>query len=564
MSLTAIKNQPVVFDETIGINPMGSFNYAQLVSATDRTHIQLKNERCNIFGELVTGGDFSNPVADWTYGSGWAFQSATSSSAQKIAGSSSDLSQSDVFNIGKYYRLDIEVEAIEIVDGSVGFTITDGAQVLGYITGAGTNTFYFFAESTSIVITPGNDSDTGTFTGVTAYQLTNNVIVSVWKTDGTYLDSIDTDNDPNQFQFIKDRVNIVLDWSNVSGITTGDCCYVCIHDECINTNGQNGITNGDFLYTDSTGAPKLWTQSNISNAEISVTKVYPNTYMAIRSTGIATIDIQHDLIAVGEFNYKITVNILDDDGGNWSCTVECGDASQLQTLSGTSVSYSLTNASAVDTDIKLKFQTGSAGILKIASVTMTLVNKSNLSCDMQTNDFSYKTTHADTILLNANNHQDACGFVFDGGSIFNPNMRVNGRLAPPDDPYNIQRNTELDSIGNVDVTFYQRRKSMVLALQNEPLYVYDFITLMLGLRHAFINNTEYTFDDDEFPKITWNRSRTLGKAELKVSEKTQDIEQITTTTDNVGGRAMNDNLRATTSGEIRITTDDVERQITNH
>lgn len=564
--ISAIKNQPIVFDESIGICPQGSWDYAQQIISTDCAEWQMQNGVCDWSQQVIEDNDFDNPGANWTYGSGWLFQGGSDPSAFKQAGVVSAISQTSNFIVGRRYQLTIDVKSLTLDPASAGFVLSDGVQTVGYVTSSGVSTYYFTAQGTDFSLTSGTADDSGTFSSVGALELATNIITTVANsTSGTILDSFNPIDNPTLFDQVKDRINFKICWDDVTGIGSTGCYEIGVCDPCVNTNAQNGNPDETMKYVN------FWSYTLSSwDAVAYGESLFSTSFDGLFSETTTNSDLMiweslQMILGVGiSYDYEITVF-----AGKTDITF------QVQAGSATGASHSVAAAGwetftgtivcATTTELKLNITAGTSGgsyRIAVSELKLSLTNDTDYSPDYTTNKFNIISANECSILINANNHQDAMGFVWDEGN-FNPRLRLGARLLPPDDPFLIDRSTHSDSDGEAFNVYFSRRELKVLAVHNEPIFIHRFLSLLLGIGHFYVNDVEYFIEEDGYPQITWNRDRTLGKTQILMSAKIEDIEAVRSQADTKGGTQVSDNLRITTNGETRILTDGVERATTD-
>lgn len=134
-----------------------------------------------------------------------------------------------------------------------------------------------------------------------------------------------------------------------------------------------------------------------------------------------------------------------------------------------------------------------------------------------------------TLLINACNNNDSFGFVFtDSG--FSPRIRVEAIIKTAQ--YLNDKNIFENSIGTKGASYFKRRKTKILAIDLQPEYVHDFLSLLQGFDNVYISNVAYFIEDDEYTISYNNTLNNFGSVTMQISEKTQNVKNILCT-DNV-------------------------------
>ena len=532
MSLQAIPNQPVIFDEPDGACLLATVEYAQIVSYGDNTQFQLKNAPCASSIPLIENGGFDDASA-WSFGTGWV--SGAGYVEHTVGGGFGLLEQSVAFAAGRYYQLEITVDLINVQPESNGFAVTDGSEVLGYMqSGSQTFTFWFFAVGSTMTVVPTNTNDYIKITSIQAYELTSNIGINIIDANGIggYAYFNNTTN-PERFTWYKDTVTILIPWDDVTG---SDGCYrICVMDGCINTCAQNGVPNGDFAE-----GLNYWEPTTEDNITYGETPGTPSLFIGPTAAAAFQLVLEHTLVEICEdISIVVSFNVLEiKNAAGITVTVDAGNK-QLDITSpvvGTNtLSFTAGNTPTVNGPLILTIDGGSTSNIAITDFTVTYFDAGeNFTCNLTSNLFNYKDwSNECTVFISISSTDDAFGFRF-GDSNFAPRLRFGGRLAPHTEPYINVRRTIQQSNGEKYPVYFESRKQMVLAFFNEIPEIYDFVRLAIGAQHFYINGVEYFVEQDEFEEITWNRDRSLGKATLLCGKRTQTVEYVQTSTDRGG------------------------------
>lgn len=498
---TWIPNQPVFFGD---INTCSSDEVTinQIVDNTDTNQVQFNIEPCISAQEEMSDPNFSSG-SSWNLDRNWSIADNLLCCSGTGLTESSSTTQLDAT---KYYQVTIIVESIS-VGGS--FQIRLGSEVVGYITTAGTYTFYgfptsFLGDTGVFIATQIADSEICIST-VSAYEILTNFIFNIYNSDGVLQETIAYSVNPEYFVFAQDTVTFTINWAEL-GISNG-CYYVCLADPCINTNAQNYpavITNGDF-----TGGASGWTLGNHWTYSA-------NTVVAVYSVGIKGSNEISQSNVFNSFTTTFCIEIVISAGAG---VIDVSFGTEVVgTISGAGT-HTVSGICTSNFDLTLAIKSGTATVDSVSACRVT-----DYTCDLTSNFFSLQdTTGACTILINACNNENGLGFNFtDSG--FSPRIRLEAKLKQS--KYSNERTIQEDSLGTKGVVYFNGKKAKQLAIDLQPEYVHDFLRLLLGFDNVYLDGELYFIDDDEYNVEYSDVSDDLGKVKLLVSKRTQNIKNI--------------------------------------
>jgi hypothetical protein len=179
-------------------------------------------------------------------------------------------------------------------------------------------------------------------------------------------------------------------------------------------------------------------------------------------------------------------------------------------------------------------------------------NGQDYVCDAISQNINYKTDHGCSLVLNGTNDNDAFGFRFKN-KLFSPTIRLGGRLAPSDKPYMTESKSVRLPDGNKRVYYHRSQKMYALAIHNATPETIDFLRMLMGMDYIYVNDKLITFEDDDFPRITWNRERTLGKMVFEVTMRPDLVEKVRTTNEITQGYPLENSYLATENGVAIVT-----------
>ena len=457
------------------------------------------------------------------------FGTASNIIMQNTNNTSTLLRQTNVLEVGCYYEIKLLVtqtgsDNVEMTSSTFGINQFQSPvnipESLSNNTANDVREYCFNAYAQSV------DFDLSFFAGTVPFTVLIDEIqvkkvdldysVAVCDDDGNIFHRIDVATELDQqgegFQFVDlcdDRLTITVDWS-AQAFQFG-CYCICLFDPCaLDAADFNNLVNHGF--DNAFG----WTLSG-TNSSIS------NSVLQIRDE-VGTLTVENDFILELGKEYEVVLDVFNP----LDCTHEA-----IITIQGQAVA----NTPGAGVSSYIVTGDGSPFMMEIETIA-------DRACDAEYalffNDISVVCTDGDlipdyksncftlqqdpcTILIEACNDNDGFGFLFKDN--FVPNVRVFGVLKNP--TYGINRNTFIDSKGKQVNAYFRRDKFMSLLIENQPEYVLDFLSLLLGFDHIYINGTEYVIaDGEEFTPIYSPSQDCLARISILVREKVDLVENV--------------------------------------
>lgn len=543
MPIETIQRQPVIFNEIIDSCNLGTRDLPNLVDSVDLTYFQFKITPCDSAPQLLANPTFST-VSDWipTGVPGWAI--GLGDNAVYINDGSSQgsygygLYQDNVLERGKLYEIVVDIEYIEANDGlgvlfyspetTYGFPIS-----FGTVNTPGKHKLYAISQGTSFYIAPLNTTSTLRINQIEVREVDMRLKMLVQDCDGNnlyqwrlsdYLVEVNLNFvfgiqipiikiDSDVFELKENYVVGAVSW-----LGEADGCYrICLADPCINTNSQLYIYNGEF--NDNSPATQGWILENFGGDSWEINNNVLRFFLNLQdgiSFGTAR---QEGVLGIGvTYNYEINISSI----GFAAVTITYGTQSVIYSTTGTH-SGTITS-DGVDFEIKVKSKGQGPGT---SSAVIDYIRHEAILEDIEpelcSNKFEKCEKHDCTKLLHLCNQEDSFGFKF-GGS-FIPSVRVPARLVNPYYEYN-DILKEDSSLGRRSVIYGENRVGRILKIGAVPSRIHDFLSLSLISDDFFINNKEYSVDEEEYEVIYSDRREDIGYIHLQVSEKTQNYRNV--------------------------------------
>ncbi len=481
-----IENQPVKFDIVIeDCSQCDTLPTLQFVEQGDITQFQIGLEPCILADNIIVDGNFENDLADWqTSGAGW---SAINNEACHSGNASGTIFQ-DVLTPNKYYQVEFEVKENSGVFGDL--VVQIGNFISFVITGIGTFTVSGFTDTSKIAFLSPVGGEV-CIDNVSVFEVDINYIFGICDQDGNVLTTInllDSFTPGTEFNppFINDAtfnltdgaLTVFIDWTDL-GIQDG-CRNIFILDPCVNNRGQNGLFNGDFHLNSG------WTAVDVAGGAFVILSG-KGSYAGGAGASESTFTNDDTTLGVG-VSYDVTYTL--SNMSNTNITIKLG------TVSGTTRNSNGTFSDTIISDgttFNIFADSTAAGGGEIDDIELSLTNDSDIIKDNVSNEFSLGFQDC-TLLINACNDTDQFGFEFDQSN-FSPTIRVCAKLVQSQ--YGADRVVERNSFARYRNVFYQRTKTKLLKIDSQPEYVHDFLSLLLGFDHFYIDGTEFFVPQDE-------------------------------------------------------------------
>lgn len=525
-------NQPIQFNVPTVIDcNCDDIQYRQLVNINDVSQYQIELEVCGEAIQLIVNGQFvDTALLEWSNPSGLWF--AQDFKACFFNPASGDLSQ-DVLFPDRYYKTTLDVT--ELNPGS-SLEVYYGINQVGTILAAGSYEFYGFNDDT-------NNNFTIRANGIGGKLCIDNVIVKEVNLDVivALLDENDTIvvkrllkdfitqipvgifniNEINGDEFILSRqyLTAFFNWSDESVVE--GCYHLAVIDNCANLNAQSHIPNGEmewpkeqFFGATPFATLQPWEITEVGSGDLDITG---GEMAYIGTLGGDSATATQEILGVGKsYNYDIKVNSVT---GNASLTVTYGTVT-IGPITAIGTYTGNITADATDLNIQFRFD----GTMDVEYIRHEMPNGS-LEFDQVGVGMNYDN-HSCTLLINACNDSDGFNFGF-GDTGFSPTVRVKSKLINAQFP--TTRNVEFNSKGRARNIYFNRRKSRILRVDYQPEYVLDFLTLLPGFEHFYIDTVEFNVDEDYEPLIEYGEQDTIGQLDIDVIVKEDLIKRAACT-----------------------------------
>ena len=527
MGMTIKKNQPVVFDKGINTCLLNQKEYSQHIQSGDITQFQIQIDRCDDLDSVVVNGDFEGS-GGWTYTGAFAeFTDAfTFETNAGIPTSNIGSAYQDCLAVGGYFK--IEIEVVRITEG--GINIFFGTNPIGTLTGEGVYELFGFCLTNSVLTISANGNSQFYVDNISAYFVPYNYVIPIYDNYDTFIteirvDDLITPSDPitDNVTLVDNFLTIFVNWDSLGIANT--CVYFCILDPCVNTCGQNGLFDEDFILDTSITTATRWeltqpASGGVTNIVGGLLAISVNT---ILDSGIAEqagfcsgniYDFELDIAAIANGTVTIRIGTAASAGFTTS-GVKTGQITANGTL--LTITFTRTGGSVADVTIEhLK--------IRIATNEYTPDNCSNL--------FALKDEQSCTILINACNEDDAFDFGFSGTG-FAPSIRVEGKLINPF--YEYTRELKEDTSGKKTVHFFNRRKIEKLSINYQPAFIHDFLSLLAGYDHVYIDSVEYIIESEGYEPEYLEDEDNMAQIIIDVSERSQNMRNMNCTGSDTGG-----------------------------
>jgi hypothetical protein len=514
-------NQPIQFNTPVNLPcNCDDIEYKQLVNTNDVTHYQIEIDTCEDVIELIVNGNFIDTgLFGWVNSGEW---SGGSTVATFATGTSTTLRQSSL-TVDNYYK--VEIEVISLTGEFASVDVSLGLNLIGTITAAGAYTFYGFVDDTNNYLEIKGRNGVGVIDNVSAKEMDLNIKTALCDADGNivstrYLPDFIVaepfasanlnEIDGEQFNLTRNYLTVFFNW--FEELLDNGCYQFKIIDNCLNSSAQIRIPNGEF------------TQPSFQNFGIDFPTLQPweitdlnggvgvITGGVLDYTGGAIIDgstfKQEAILTAGlTYEYEIKVNSLFSP-----VTVSLvygGTVAEFITLSGT---YSGSVIAGGTNDLEIIIV--NSGTVEIEYVRHK-VTETELSYDFTGVELSYGS-HECTLLVNACMDSDAFNFGFVNTG-FSPTVRLHSKLVRA--RYPALRNVSVNSRGRVRNTFFDTVKTKTFTVDYQPEYIHDFLRLMGGFEHFYIERVEFVVEIDEEYLPVYDDFDNMGKVEFDVRVK---------------------------------------------
>lgn len=488
--------QPVIFDESLDECLLNTSGYSMPVQAGDNTQFQLLISPCASSPDIVTNGTFASS-SGWSLGSNW---SIASNIARHTAGAGGTLTQNVPFTSSAFYEITVTFN--NVTSGSC--QVKAGLTNKGTVSANGTYTFnqdgLIFGSGLNFVASSDFQGDI-VFVSCLVYNV-NYLKIVIYNIDGTQAAILDYSD--GYFNVKVPYLTVTIDWDAL-GLSYG-CYYIGVADDCLNTCSQLYIADQTFYNTN------FWTKAvnnNITTTFTLLNNVWLYASTSVAGTGGLT---SINTICSGK-SYTVTYTLAG----------HAGDATFQVSLGGTTgISR---NADGTYTETILSG--GTSFVLNFASTTnpsnfwvtdlVVAVIDSQLTTDYVSNKFVYSADTNCTKMISAVCDENSFGMGFVNTN-FIPRVRVESKLILSGYPQ--ERIKTKTSQGLKRVDFFSGDKNWRLRILRQPEHVMDFLALLIGFDHWYIDSVEYFAAEDEFAEPKPNKFFNVYDIDIECQKKT--------------------------------------------
>lgn len=485
--------QPVIFDESLDECLLNTSGYSMPVQAGDNTQFQLLIEPCASSPDLVTNGTFASS-AGWTLGSNW---SIAGNIARHTAGVGGTLTQNVPFTASGFYQ--ITATFTNVTSGSC--QVKAGLINKGTVSANGTYIFnqdgLLFGSGLNFVASSDFQGDIN-FVSVLILNV-NYLKVVIYNLDGTQAAILDYAD--GYFNVKAPYLTVTIDWDAL-GLSYG-CYYIGVADDCLNTCSQLYIADQVFYDSD------FWTK-NLATSTLTLL----NNYWLYAGTGGGSSAVLTSIndVCSGK-TYTVTYTLAGNAGnavfqvdlGGATGTVRSVNGTYTDTIVSTGTSFNLTFASTVN-----------PSNFWITDLRVTVID-SQLTTDYVSNKFVYSADTNCTKMISAVCDENSFGMGFVNTN-FIPRVRVESKLILSGYPQ--ERIKTKTSQGLKRVDFFSGDKNWRLRILRQPEHVMDFLALLIGFDHWYIDSVEYFAAEDEFAEPKANKFFNVYDIDIECQKKT--------------------------------------------
>ncbi len=545
MALEIIPNQPVKFTRIGDVSEVPCPNccpddFCTPVRPGDYTQFQFKVQPCADEENSILDGGFDDincenwnvfPAETTTFCN---FLGQTSNLIiQSNVSTSLILQQTGVLEVGCYYEFKFLASqsgsdnGVQIQSASLGIGNTSDVYIQStfgsdLFEGYSEFTLYGYAQTTDFDLTflAENLLTTIAIDSIEVKKIDLNYSVAICDDDGNIYSRLDVATDLNNqdegFQFVslqEDRITVTVDWS-AQALQFG-CYCICLFDPCaIDASDFNNLINSEF--DNAFG----WSIINGGSTSIATSLLRINRPL----TGM---QVKNDFVLELGQEYNVLLDVFSE--------VNCAHQIQLTFQGQTSVinpSEGVTSYAVVGDgqpfcmDVDLVFVDtnplcGEFPMLDITNISVENADGDQIP-DYKSNCFNLKQDSC-SVLIEGCNDSDGFGFLFNKD--FVPNVRVFGVIKNP--TYGINRSTFIDSKGKQVNSYYRREKQYNLLIEAQPEYILDFLSLLFGFDHVYVNGKEYVVvEGEEFTPVYDPNQDCLARVTFAIREKIDFVENV--------------------------------------
>lgn len=488
-----INFQPVIFDESLDACLANTNGFSMPVLLGDNTQFQFSIDACSSASDIVDNGTFASS-SSWVVGTNWAIASNT---AYHTAGASGNLYQAVPFSSSGYYKIIVTVS--NMTSGSL--TVKVGLTVKGTITANGTYEYWQSGPVFGTGLTFAASSDCQADINYVSVLYMNKYMKVVIYDASDNSQAAILENADGYFDFQNQYWTTTINWGAL-GLSYG-CYYIGVADECTNTCSQLYLAGQDF-YEES-----FWTQQEANSTLILLNNVW--LYEGTSGASSAVLTANYNICSGRTYIVTYTLSghagnaVFQLDLGGATGVVRSANGTYTETIVSGGSSFNLTFASTIN-----------PSNFWISSLTVHGID-SELTANYISNRFLYtdnvNCSHMITMVCDENSF--GMGFVNTG---FIPRARIESKLILSGYPQS--RVITKTSQGVKRVDFFEADKNWRLKVIRQPEHIMDFLSLLIGADHWYIDDVEYFASEDEFAEPKSNKWFNLYDIDIECQKKT--------------------------------------------
>lgn len=491
-----INFQPVIFDESLDACLANTNGFSMPVLLGDNTQFQFSIDACSSASDIVDNGTFASS-SSWVVGTNWTIASNT---AYHTAGASGNLYQAVPFSSSGYYKIIVTVS--NMTSGSL--TVKVGLTVKGTITANGTYEYWQSGPVFGTGLTFAASSDCQADINYVSVLYMNKYMKVVIYDASDNSQAAILENADGYFDFQNQYWTTTINWGAL-GLSYG-CYYIGVADECTNTCSQLYLAGQDF-YEES-----FWTEAVNNNA--TTTLILLNNVWLYESTSVVGTGTLTANYAICSGRTYVVTYTLSGLAGNATATIKCGtSAGTTRSANGTYTDTIVSNGTTFS--INFASSTNPSNFW-ISAMTVTGID-AELTTNYTSNRFLYtdnvNCSHMITMVCDENSF--GMGFVNTG---FIPRARIESKLILSGYPQS--RVITKTSQGVKRVDFFEADKNWRLKVIRQPEHIMDFLSLLIGADHWYIDDVEYFASEDEFAEPKSNKWFNLYDIDIECQKKT--------------------------------------------
>lgn len=523
--MQTIDNQPVIFSPSENLCTCESIEYNQLVDVGDVTQFQIKLDYCSNEENLISNGAF-NDDTDW----GNLNYAISDNTACADNGTNAALWQTGIFKGGNLYMLEFTINSIsEDCELNIFFgnnnlittiTSTGTHRVVGFAWDDGlgsalSDALIFVSTNSDICISNVMVYELATNVGFAIKDNNGDIVASAWLqdyvvqlSDGVFGNVIGYAVQSDLFELGTDGyLTIKVDWGALE-VDTHGCYTIGLLDACEQEYVEFDLCDSGQWTEAIFGVVNSHQFTNVTSDTVTC------TYEADGNAG-SVVRILNDHLFNGLWpkKYRITYTIS-GSGFEVYFNIGCNESTH-RTSSGT---YTEEIKGVTGCGDQIYFWIGSAGGAWTATLSNIHIHiaHEDLITQQDSNIFKLGSYSCKTLLIQVSSDSDVFGLSFTGNT-FMPSIRVEGQLDKAQ--YRWDRNTQESSLARFRNIYFQRYKDKRMYISHQPEYVHDFLSLLGGYDHLYIDTNEYVVTPDQEYVVNYDGSDFLGNVAIEVREK---------------------------------------------